>query len=160
MRNLRTIRMIKTAVDSCYPQRRFGEQRWSLVQIQGHSFCFNYFCGTLRLSTHCCGFNERDYYSIKYLSLKYLLAPFSAKGHAVPCAAETEIKRTVSVSQRLRSKDKARCNRWNQTDGGKHENNDPMSASMTGSQLSTLGVWEAAFCRNHRKMREAARERA
>lgn len=55
----------------------------------------------------------------------------------MPCAARAQQSKRQSASQRLRSKDKARYNRWKQTDGGKQENNDTMSASMTGSQLST-----------------------
>lgn len=82
---------------------------------------------------------------MEHLSLKCLLAQLTGKGHAVPRCTDTEIKRTVPVSQRLRSKDKARYNRWKQTDGGKQENNDTMSASMTGSQLSTPVVCLGSF---------------
>lgn len=69
-------------------------------------------------------------------------------------------KKRQSASQRLRTKDKARDNRWKQTDGGKQENNDTMSASMTGSQLSTPGGCWAAFCRNSSKMQAVAWQRA
>lgn len=98
-----------------------------------------------RLGSHCCGFNKINYYFMEHLSLKCLLARLTGKGHAVPRCTDTEIKRTVPVSQRLRSKDKARYNRWKQTDGGKQENNDTMSASMTGSQLSTPVVCLGSF---------------
>lgn len=83
-------------------------------------------------------------YLIVCLSLKCLSALLTHQGHAVPCAARAQQSKRQSASQRLRSKDKARYNRWKQTDGGKQENNDTMSASMTGSQLSTpVGLLES-----------------